>query len=167
MITGGLGGLGLKVARWLAERGARHLTLIGRRAASHSEQFDTLREIEALGAEVLVVVGDVADMASMTDLFARFGRDLPALRGIVHAAAGLGDSPLTELSADHLTDVLRPKVRGAAVLDQLTRDLELDYFVLFSSTTALWGSARLGHYAAANTFLDALAQYRARSVCRR
>jgi acyl transferase domain-containing protein/acyl carrier protein len=160
LITGGLGGLGLKVARWLAERGARHLTLIGRRAASHSEQFDAIREIEALGTEILVVAADVSSMASMADLFARFGRDLPALRGVMHAAASLGDSPLTELSAEQLADVLRPKVRGAAVLDQLSRALELDYFVLFSSTTALWGSARLGHYAAANTFLDALAQQR-------
>jgi acyl transferase domain-containing protein/acyl carrier protein len=160
LITGGLGGLGLEVARWLANQGARHVTLLGRHAPSADRQVQVIRDIEELGCQVVVVTADVADETAMLALFDRFGADLPQLRGVIHAAAALGEAALTELSAEHLETTLRPKVRGAWLLHELTRALPLDYFVLFSSTTALWGSAGLGHYAAANTFLDALAQLR-------
>jgi len=173
LVTGGLGGLGLKVARWIAERGGRHLVLVSRRGLPPRENWPALvagtdehrrvaavRSLEEMGARVTAVAADVGDAPAMEGLFGRFGATEPPLKGIVHAAAELGSSRLGELDVDGLLSVLRPKVQGAFLLDRLSRGLELDFFVLFSSTTALWGSAGLAHYAAANQYLDALAHRR-------
>ena len=163
VITGGLGGLGAKVAEGLAQRGARHLVLIGRTGLAGDEadrKIAAVKAIEALGATVAVVAADVADRAVMPVLFARFGRDWPVLRGVIHAAAAWSSAPLETLSAAALHAMLRPKVDGAWLLHELTRALPLDFFVLFSSTTGVWGARQLAHYAAANTYLDALAHYR-------
>jgi NAD(P)-dependent dehydrogenase (short-subunit alcohol dehydrogenase family)/acyl carrier protein len=173
LVTGGLGGLGLKIARWMAAAGAGSIVLLGRRGLPPRDRWDSLepgsreveqvaaiREIEALGTEVVVVSADVADPRAMADLFDRFGADLPELRGIVHAAATLGDAAVADLSREQVEAMLRPKVAGTWVLHRLGRDLPLDFFVLFSSTTALWGSRGLAHYAAANHFLDAFAHHR-------
>ncbi len=96
----------------------------------------------------------------MTALVGHFGVDLPPLRGVVHAAAALSNWPVDTLPAEALVDMLRPKVIGTWLLDELTSAIELDFFVLFSSTTAIWGARDLAHYAAANQFLDAFAHYR-------
>ena len=178
LITGGLGGLGLKVARWLAGAGAGHLVLAGRQglperrdwpAAGETPatappaalaQMAAIREIEALGAAVTVVAADVADAAAMAALFRRFGDGLPPLRGVVHAAVAMSALPVRDLSAAAVRAMLRAKVGGGWVLHTLTAGLDLDFFVLFSSTTALWGARDLAHYAAANQFLDALAHLR-------
>ena len=173
LVTGGLGGLGLKVARWLVEQGARHVVLLGRHGLPSRETWATVPPgdevarrtaavagLEALGARVDVVAADVADRFAMTALFASFGSGRPALRGIVHAAAHVGAEPLSEATPAALAAVLAPKAGGAWLLHELSRDLPLDFYVLFSSTTALLGSSRLGHYAAANQFLDALAHHR-------
>jgi acyl transferase domain-containing protein len=173
LVTGGLGGLGLKVARWLVEQGARHLVLLGRHGLPPRETWATVPPdddlarrtaavagLEALGARVDVVAADVADQVAMTALFASFGTGRPALRGIVHSAAHVGAEPLSEATPAALAAVLAPKAGGAWLLHELSRDLPLDFYVLFSSTTALLGSSRLGHYAAANQFLDALAHHR-------
>jgi acyl transferase domain-containing protein/acyl carrier protein len=173
LVTGGLGGLGLHVARWLVEQGARHLVLLARRGLPPRESWTAARpgeelarqtgmitRLEALGARVDVVSADVTDRAAMTALLASFGGVRPPLRGIVHAAAHLRAEPLAETTDEALAAVFGPKVTGAWLLHELGRDLSLDFFVLFSSTTALIGSGRLGHYAAANQFLDALAHQR-------
>ena len=173
LVTGGLGGLGLKVARWLVEQGVRHLVLLGRHGLPPRETWATVPPgeelarrtaavagLEALGARVDVVAADVADRVAMTALFASFGSGRPALRGIVHAAAHVGAGPLSEATPAALAAVLAPKAAGAWLLHELSRDLPLDFYVLFSSTTALLGSSRLGPYAAANQFLDALAHHR-------
>jgi myxalamid-type polyketide synthase MxaE and MxaD len=119
-----------------------------------------VRAIEALGATVTAIALDVADETQMAALFAQFGRALPPLRGILHAAAALGASSLAEMSVDDMLDMFKAKVAGSWALHRLTRPMNLDYFVLFSSTTALWGVNGLAHYAAANCFLDSLAHYR-------
>jgi myxalamid-type polyketide synthase MxaE and MxaD len=85
---------------------------------------------------------------------------MPPLRGIIHAAAALSDYSLQEMSLAALVEMFKPKITGTWLLHQLSQDMELDFFGLFSSTTALWGSARLAHYAAANQFLDGFAHYR-------
>jgi acyl transferase domain-containing protein/acyl carrier protein len=175
LVTGGLGGLGLNVARWLAERGARHLVLVGRRGAPPRETWATLppdgdagrqatalATIEAAGARVDVVAADVTDVAAMRRLLDGLAAEGRSLRGVVHTAAGLRTDTLADTTADALDVALGAKAAGALVLHALTRDLPLDCFVLFSSTTALVGSAGLGHYAAANTVLDALAHHRRR-----
>ncbi|HEX2905542.1 MAG TPA: acyltransferase domain-containing protein [Phototrophicaceae bacterium] len=172
LVTGGLGGLGLKIAAWLAEQGAGWIVLTGRRGLPERKTWDDLppgelfdkvqaiRAIEAHGARVVVEAADVADRARMEALFAQFGHTLPPLRGVIHAAAALSNRTLAELDLDTLLEMFRPKVTGTRILHDLTHDLTLDFFVLFSSTTALWGSRYLGHYAAANTFMDAMAYAR-------
>jgi len=172
-ITGGLGGLGLVVARWMAEQGARYIVLSGRRGLPDRSEWEALpagsrtasqvaaiREIEALGATIDIAAVDIGDAAALQVLINTFGASRPALKGIFHTAAALGNRLITELSTDDLQSMFWPKIAGTWNLHALTRGLKLDFFVLFSSSTALWGSSQLGHYAAANTFLDAFAHYR-------
>ncbi len=179
LITGGLGSLGLKVALWMAEQGARHLVLIGRRGIPERSSWDALtpddprsqqvaaiRDIEAHGAVVTTAAADVTDPEQMAALFAQFGSTLPKLRGLIHAATsasqsvGTGSVSLTALDLDGFVEMLRAKVTGTWILHDLTKKLDLDFFVGFSSTTSLLGSRELGHYAAANAFLDTFGHYR-------
>jgi acyl transferase domain-containing protein/acyl carrier protein len=168
LVTGGLGGLGLKVARWLVDEGARHLVLLGRHGLGGAglsvedaeRRTAAVADLQSRGAQVDVVAADVADRGAMTALIASFGAGRPPLRGIVHAAAQVRDEALLDTSAEVLASVMGPKAAGGWLLHELSRELPLDFFVLFSSTTALMGSGRLGHYAAANQFLDALAHLR-------
>lgn len=173
LVTGGLGGLGLLVARWLAERGARNLVLVGRTAlpvrsrwndpgtdAATRRRIDAVRSLEEGGVRVVTVSADLADSDQMSRLFDRFGQDEPPLRGIVHAAGIVDFRPLAKMGREHLEAVLRPKVRGTWILHRMTAGMPLEVFALFSSTTGLWGSSAMAHYAAANAFLDAFAHYR-------
>ena len=175
LVTGGLGGLGLKVARWLAEHGARHLVLVGRRGVPPREtwpalpaesdahrQVAAITAIEALGSRVDVVAADVTDVAAMRRLLTGLAAENRPLRGVVHTAAGLRTDAVASLTTEALDVALAAKAAGAWILHTLTRELALDFFVLFSSTTALIGSSGLGHYAAANAVLDALAHHRRR-----
>ena len=161
LITGGLGALGLAVARWLVRRGARHLVLTGRRGAP-PEARGALEELERLGAAVTVARADVTseqDMAKVLDDVATSGAPL---RGVVHAAGLPGYQALVEQDLKTLRSVLGPKVVGTWVVHQLTRSLALDFFVGFSSIASVWGSKGQAHYAAANSFVDAVAHYRRR-----
>ena len=119
-----------------------------------------IEAIEALGATVTVEAADVSDMARMSALLAHIDQSAQPLRGIVHAALAVSAWTLREMPHDALFAMLRPKVMGTWVLHQLTRERDLDFFLLFSSTTALWGATELAHYAAANVFLDGFAHYR-------
>jgi acyl transferase domain-containing protein/acyl carrier protein len=159
LVTGGLGRIGLLVARDLVRRGARHLCLLGRSGVSTPEQRSALAGIEAQGAAVRVVTGDVADRAAMASLMQDLSAG-PPLAGVVHAAGLPGYVDLEHLAADALARVLRPKIQGAWNLHELTRDLPLDFFVCFSSISSAWGSRGQAHYAAANAYLDALAYLR-------
>ena len=159
LITGGLGRIGLQVARDFARRGARHLCLAGRNGVSTGEQRAALAAIEADGARVEVVTADAADRAAMTALV----RDLsagPGIAGVVHAAGMPGYVDISQMTAESVERVLRPKVQGAWILHELTRDLPLDFFVCFSSIASAWGSRGQAHYGAANAYLDALAHLR-------
>src|SRR5262249_14671724 len=146
LITGGIGGLGLQIARWMAEQGARHLGLLGRRGppdragwAAPSNDSDDRRPVapiaamERLRADVRVVAADVADVARMTALFEEFGRTTPPLRGVVHAAGTFAQGPLTSINIDMVRSVMRAKVGGGWLLDRLTRGMSLDFFLLLSS----------------------------------
>jgi NAD(P)-dependent dehydrogenase (short-subunit alcohol dehydrogenase family) len=176
LITGGLGSLGLQLARWLVDHGARRLVLTGRSGLPDRSQWETIaadtdfgrriaavKAIEALGAAITVAQVDVADEAGMSALFAELKRTHPPVRGILHAAGVAATHALADLSLDALHAVLRPKVIGTLVLHRLTQLIEpLDFFILFSSGAAVWGSQGLGHYAAANQFMDAFAHHRRR-----
>jgi acyl transferase domain-containing protein/acyl carrier protein len=159
LITGGLGGLGLEVARWMVEQGARHLVLVGRRAASASAS-EQVRALEQAGARVTVASVDVSKEAEVARLLQQVDAASPPLRGLVHAAGVLADAALLQQDPERFERVMAPKVAGAWNLHRLTEGRALDFFVLFSSASATLGSAGQGNYAAANTFLDALAHER-------
>ncbi len=158
VVTGGMGSLGLQVARWLAESGVRDLALLGR-SAGESPELSALRE---LGARVSPVAVDVADAAALEAALDQVRKDLGPIRGVVHAAGVLADGPLLEMGEDEIREVLAPKVAGAWNLAQATADDDLDQFVLFSSAASLIGSPGQANYCAANAFLDALALRRRR-----
>jgi NADPH:quinone reductase-like Zn-dependent oxidoreductase/acyl carrier protein len=159
LITGGLGGFGLSVARWMVERGARHLVLVGRSGAESAQSQRAVADLEGMGARVVVCRADVSLEGDVDALFAEVDR-LPPLRGVVHAAMVLEDSLLVNLDRELMRRVLAPKVSGAWNLHLRTRDRPLDFFVLFSSLSSVFGHAGQGNYAAANAFLDALAWHR-------
>jgi len=158
LITGGLGGLGLKIAEHLARLGAGHLVLSGRSGAS-PEAEQAIARIEAEGATVSVVRADVAEDADVARLIAACRQRAP-LRGVAHAAGVLEDGVLQNQTPERFARVLAPKIRGAAALDRHTRELPLDFFVCFASMASLMGSPGQTGYAAANAFLDALAHDR-------
>ncbi|MCP4805180.1 MAG: SDR family NAD(P)-dependent oxidoreductase, partial [Proteobacteria bacterium] len=153
LVTGGLGDLGLHVARWLVANGARSLVLTSRRGLRTS----AVDELESSGATVKVEAVDVADVAGMASLAAR----TTDLRGIVHAAGVVERVGLDELDADGIKRMLAAKVAGSRVIDAITKKRELDFVVFFSSVSALWGGQGLLAYAAANAFQDGLAERRA------
>nr|WP_167815687.1 type I polyketide synthase [Methanocorpusculum sp. GPch4] len=159
LLTGGLGALGLAVARRFVERGARHLVLVGRHAPSQSA-LGALAEMRAHGAEVRILQADVADPVQVETLFATMADSMPTLKGLIHAAGVLDDGVLSELKPDRLERVLAPKLQGAWNLHQASLPLDLDFFVLFSSVAGVLGSAGQGNYAAANSGLGALAALR-------
>ena len=159
LITGGLGGLGLQVARWLVAQGARHLVLSGRRGASTVEARQAVEELEQTGARVAVVKGDVSQPEAVAKMVEACRTQAP-LRGIVHAAGLLDDGVLLNQSPERFETVMSPKVSGTWHLHNLTKDVSLDFFVCFSSIASMLGSGGQGNYAAANAFMDALAHHR-------
>ena len=159
LITGGLGGLGLVVARWLVDRGARHLALVGRHGPTAAAR-EALANLETAGARVLVLEADVADWDALAGALTHVAESLPPIAAIFHAAGVLDDAMLRDQRADRFARVLRPKVDGAWNLHCLTRSLPIEQFVLFSSAAALLGSPGQANHAAANAFLDVLASWR-------
>ncbi len=159
LITGGLGALGLQVARWMAVKGADNLVLTGRREAT-GDTRKTIDEIMAKGTKVIVAQVDVTDKDAMAKLFKTIEKSMPPLKGVVHIAGVLDDRILLKQDQKSFGNVMAPKVQGALNLHLLTKELSLDFFTLFSSVSSLMGAPGQGNYAAANTFIDALAHYR-------
>jgi acyl transferase domain-containing protein/acyl carrier protein len=159
LITGGLGGLGLLVARWLVDKGAKQILLMGR-AKPTAEAQSQIATLEAMGAIVTVAQVDVADDQALIQAMSTFQQQLPPLRGVFHSAGVLDDGLLPQQTWDRFEKVMAPKIQGAWNLHQLTLDRSLDFFVLFSSAAALLGSPGQSNHSAANAFLDALAHYR-------
>ncbi|MET9701204.1 type I polyketide synthase [Streptomyces sp. NPDC006529] len=161
LITGGTGALGRHVARRLAERGAQHLVLVSRSGADAPDADRVRAELEALGAAVTLAACDVTDREALAALVAGLAADGTPVRAVVHAA-GVSQPPGTGTDLPGFARVVTAKTAGAVHLDALfdTPD-SLDAFVLFSSIAGVWGGGGQGAYAAANTFLDALAERRA------
>jgi acyl transferase domain-containing protein len=158
LVTGAFGALGIRVARWLADRGARHLVLVGRRGAP-DEARPALADLESRGVRVTAIKADVSEAADVARMLAAVDGGAP-LAGVVHAAGVLDDGVVAQQQWSRFAGVLAPKVDGAWWLHRDTADLPLDFFVLFSSAVAMLGSAGQANYAAANACLDALAQDR-------
>jgi acyl transferase domain-containing protein/aryl carrier-like protein len=174
LVTGGLGNLGLLVARWLVAHGARRLILLGRTplparadwahlATDHPGHalVQAIRDLEALGATVHLGAVDVSDEEQLTTFLQAYRQEgWPQIRGVVHTAGVVEDELLVRMSPQAFQRVLRPKVRGSWLLHRHLQDTALDFFVLFSSTGSVIASLGQANYAAANAFLDALAHHR-------
>ncbi|MGW6626226.1 SDR family NAD(P)-dependent oxidoreductase, partial [Nocardia sp. NPDC055002] len=154
LITGGTGGIGAHLARWVGAHGATHVVLVGRRGAAAPGADRLVAEFARSGVPVSFAACDVTDRACVSALI----DGLPGpLTAVLHAAGAVELGPLSALSLAEFDKVIRAKVRGAALLDELTRQHPIEAFVLFSSGAAAWGSGRQGAYAAGNAYLDALA----------
>ncbi|RST05647.1 SDR family NAD(P)-dependent oxidoreductase [Streptomyces sp. WAC07149] len=159
LVTGGTGGVGAHVARWLAAAGAERLLLAGRRGPDAPGAAELLTELRALGAEAEAVACDVADRDAVAALLAAVPAATP-LTAVVHAAGVPQSTVLEDVTPEEFERILAGKAAGATHLDELLGDTALDAFVLFSSNSGVWGAAGHTAYAAANAHLDALAERR-------
>lgn len=176
VITGGLGGLGLEVARWMIARGARRLILAGRAALPPRNHWGTLtadapayervaavRALESLGAHIHYASLDIADVDALQTYFDTYRAEgWPPIRGVIHSAGVVRDQLLATMTAAEFAVATRPKIQGAWALHQALRNEPLEQFVLFSSASSLMGMYGQSNYAAGNAFLDSLAHYRQR-----
>jgi acyl transferase domain-containing protein len=159
LVTGGTGGVAAHVARWLATNGAEHLVLTSRRGLKAEGAAALAEELAALGTEVTVVACDVGDREALARVLAGIPPDRP-LTAVVHAAGVPTQRAVDDTSLAEFADFLSGKAVGAAHLDDLLGDQPLDAFVLFSSNAAVWGGGTQSAYAAANAFLDGVAEHR-------
>ncbi|MFI6345296.1 type I polyketide synthase [Streptomyces sp. NPDC050560] len=160
LITGGTGGLGGHLARWAADAGADHLVVVGRRGAAAPGATALAEELRAAGTLVTLAACDVTDRAALAALLAAVPAEHP-LTAVLHAAGAISEEPLAALGPARLAEITGAKLVGARNLHELTRDHPVDTFVLFSSIAGIWGSGGQAAYAAANAYLDALAEHRA------
>jgi NAD(P)-dependent dehydrogenase (short-subunit alcohol dehydrogenase family)/acyl carrier protein len=160
LVTGGLSGFGLRTAQWLVEKGARHLVLLGRRGAATEEAQPMLSVWRVQGIEVQALACDITDAAQLKSVMARIEASAHPLRGVVHAATVFDDGLIRNLTSQQVQRVLEPKAKGAQYLHEMTAHLALDFFVLFSSATTLFGNPGQANYVAANHWLEALARHR-------
>ena len=161
VVTGGVGGMGLRVAQWLADLGAGHLVLLARREPDADARL-AIERMRTAGAQVITRRVDVADQAALTALFDEVSGTLPPVRGVMHIAGIFDDRVIMRQDWTRFERVLAPKVRGGWLLDRLTANLDLDFFVAFSSGASFLAPVGLANYAAANAFTDALAHRRRR-----
>lgn len=160
LVTGGTSGFGAETARWLARKGARHLVLLSRRGSAAPGVDEWVEALQRDGVEVRVFACDVADRRALADVLDQVRGTLPPLRGVVHAAMVIDDGLVRDLDAERIRRVLAPKVLGAQHLDSLTRDLPLDFFVVYSSATTVFGNPGQSSYVAANRYLEYLVERR-------
>jgi NADPH:quinone reductase-like Zn-dependent oxidoreductase/acyl carrier protein len=161
LVTGGLSGLGFATAQWLVDRGARHIVLIGRRGAG-PETATALESMRAAGTDVAAFSCDVSNESQLASVLSEALKSRPPLKGVVHAAGVLADAGLVQQDWDKFEQVLAPKVKGAWALHRMTRDAQLDFFLMYSSIVSVLGAAGQVNHASANAFLDALAHLRKR-----
>ena len=159
LVTGGLGGIGCAVAQWLADQGAKNIVLNGRRDPD-PEALQTIQDLRTKDVNVVTKIADITDAPMVDAMFAEIDETMPALGGVIHSVGVLSDGSLLNQTWERFEQVLWPKVLGAWHLHELTKDRELDFFVLFSSAVSVLGNAGQANHAAANAFLDQLAAHR-------
>ncbi|MEY4767806.1 MAG: putative type polyketide synthase WcbR, partial [Pseudomonadota bacterium] len=160
VVTGGLGGFGLKTAEWLVSKGAKHLWLLGRQGVKHSDAELTIQRLRDAGVQIEIGAVDVCDFIALEKIFERINQGSAPLKGVIHAAAVIDDALIRHLDAQQLQRVLAPKIQGAWNLHQLTQSVTLDFLVLYSSMTTFIGNPGQANYVAANHYLESLALYR-------
>jgi len=162
MVTGGVRGFGLAAAQWLVQKGAKNLVLLGRSKTLTPESQAQIKQLQEAGVQVQTVAADVADAQAMGEIFENIKQGSSPLKGIIHAANVYGDDYLSQMSEDDFRKVYDPKALGAWNLHQCSRFVELDFFVLFSSISAVVGNPGQGNYVAGNNFFSGLAKSRKR-----
>lgn len=159
LITGGLGGIGLTVAHWMAERGAKRLVLVSRNKPS-SEAEKELKELRSMGIDIVIARADISNASELAEAMDKAtDKDYP-LRGVVQSAGLLSDASLAQQDREKFIKVMQPKVAGAWNLHQQTLKSELDLFIVFSSVASIFGSPGQANHSASNAFLDMLVYYR-------
>ena len=161
LVTGGLGGLGRRITRWLADQGARSIVLTSRRQPS-AEVADELQQLrdQYPGLRITPMSTDVADLASLQSVITRINDELPPLRGVIHAAGVVRQSFIVETDREVYDTVAASKIRGGWNMHLATKHLPLDFFVVFSSVSTIVGTLQQSAYGAANAFLDGLTHHR-------
>lgn len=159
LITGGFGGIGMELADWLSDRGAGHIVLMDRMAPSDKAQ-KRIKQIKSKGVEIHVLKADVTSKDAIQQALEDLKRISLPLRGIIHTAGLTDDGMIIHQTKAQFDKVLAPKVQGSWFLHELTKSMHLDFFVMFSSVVSLFGMSGLSNYAAANSFLDGLSEYR-------
>ena len=159
LVTGGLGMLGRSVAKWLIEKGAKHLVLTGRNASTGAAQ-QMFSAAEINGSAIRVIAADISREKDVSRLMQTISSELPPLKGVVHSAGVLDDGVLAQLDWNRFERLFEPKVYASWLLHEYTKSLDLDFFILKSTLLSLLGSAGQGNYTASSAFLDALTAYR-------
>jgi thioester reductase-like protein len=160
LVIGGVGGFGLATAQWLATHGARNIVLASRSANPTPEARAIITELEKTGVKVVLAKCDAANTDDAAALIADIHAKLPPLKGVIHSAMVLDDGMLVQMTAESFQKVMASKVQGAWNLHELTKNLSLDLFVLYSSSSSTIGNPGQANYCAANAFLDALSHLR-------
>ncbi|KXS55207.1 MAG: fatty acid synthase multidomain-containing protein [Marinobacter sp. T13-3] len=160
LVTGGLGGFGLRTAQWLLEKGARHLALVSRRGQAEGEDAAIIKQLSEQGVTVKAYACDVSSREQLAETLGKIEQQQPSLGGVVHAAAVFADALVQNLTDKQIEQVLAAKAFGAQYLHELTGGCELELFVLFSSATTLFGNPGQANYVGANLALEALTQLR-------
>jgi phthiocerol/phenolphthiocerol synthesis type-I polyketide synthase C len=160
VVTGGLSGFGLSTANWLVKKGARHLVLLSRTGIVPDTNKDLLDKIKSKDVEIKVVACDVTDAIKLQSVLHDIQESKYPLKGIIHAAMVLEDNLIKNMDFQAMYNVIAPKVQGAWNLHRLTRENDLDLFVLYSSVTTCLGNPGQVNYVAANGFLESLAKFR-------
>lgn len=162
LITGGLSGFGLMSAQWLVEKGAKHLLLIGRSGASTSKAKRAVADFHKKGINLKIGKADITNYEELKKLLNECQATMPAIKGVIHSAMVLKDAFIGQMTSKMMNDVLKPKIDGCVNLHRLTQNMDLDFFILYSSISSVVGNLGQGNYAAANAFLDTFCTYRNR-----
>ncbi|KAI9736149.1 MAG: Type I Iterative PKS [Cirrosporium novae-zelandiae] len=161
LLVGGLGGLGRAISKWMAENGGKNLIFLSRSGASSKSASSLVKELEDIGAHVAVYKCDVSEEDELTKALDQAAKEMPKIRGVVHAGMVLRDSIFENMTFEAHQDVLRPKVKGTLNLHRrFSKPDDLDFFVMFSSTAGMAGTKGQASYAASSTFQDAVAHMR-------
>ena len=160
LVTGGLNGFGLRTAQWLVEKGAKNLVLLSRSGITTDDNQAILSAMTKQGVNLYTKACDVSDRKALKAVLKVIKTSMPPLKGVIHAAAVIEDSLVRNSTAAQIQRVLAPKLEGSLNLHELTLGLNIDFFILYSSATTLFGNPGQSGYVAANLWLEALASYR-------
>lgn len=160
LIIGGLGGFGLATAEWLAAKGVKKLWLTSRSGVAGKSGRSIIAGLRKSGVAVEMVGNDAAKPGDVEALFAEIAADKTPLKGVIHSAMSLDDQLFASLDPARIEAVMKPKIAGAALVDQASRALDIDYFIMYSSVTTLFGNPGQAPYVAANAYLESLAAAR-------